>query len=113
MALPRKGSRCISVEGVTYRWMVSPNDGFMVLIVELADHPGQQLGACFGYQDVLKPKKAGVSAIVGQLRSITPGVVRSLILTALSRGWQPSRRGLPPFPLRDAEQLAPVGEPDA
>lgn len=113
MALPRKGSRCISVEDITYRWVVSPNDGFMVLTVELADHPGHQLRAHFGYQDILKPKRAGEYATVGQLRSITPAVVHSLIFTALNRGWQPSRRGLPPFQLQDAEQLAPTGEPDS
>jgi hypothetical protein len=32
MALARKGTRRITVEGATYRWVVAPNDGYIVLV---------------------------------------------------------------------------------
>lgn len=110
MALASKGTRRITVEGIDYRWVVAPDDGYMFLVVELADDPGQRLEAYFGYHDVLQPAEAGASRIVGQLRSVSPGVVRAVILSALGRGWQASRKGLPPFRV-NAETIVPVDPP--
>lgn len=110
MALASKGSRRITVDGVAYRWVVAPNDGYMALVVERADDPGQRLEAHFDYHDVREPGEAGACRIVGQLRSISPGVTRAVILAALGRGWQASRRGLPPFRV-DGESLAPIDPP--
>src|SRR4051794_31712580 len=111
MALASKGTRRITVDGVAYRWVVAPDDGYMVLVVERADDPGQRLESFFKYHDVLEPAEAGSYHVVGQLRSISPGVVRVILLAALGRGWQASRQGLPPFRIHDAEQLAPTGPP--
>jgi hypothetical protein len=113
VGLAKRGTRRSVVGGVVYRWVVSPDDGYMVLVAELADEPGQRLEAYFRYQDVCEPEVVGVLRIVGQRRAIRPGVVLSVIQAALSRGWQPSQRGLPPFRVLDADQVAPVGEPDA
>lgn len=113
MGLAKRGTRRIVVGGVAYRWVVSPDDGYMVLVAELADEPGQRLEAYFRYRDVCEPEGVGVLRIVGQRRAIRPGVVLTIIQTALSRGWQPSQCGLPPFRLLDADQVAPVDEPDA
>lgn len=110
MALASKGTRRITVEGVGYRWVVAPDDGYMVLVVELADDRGQRLEAYFKYHDVLQPAEAGSSRIVGQLRSVSPGVVRAVVLSALGRGWQASRKGLPPFRL-NAEVIVPIDSP--
>jgi hypothetical protein len=113
MGLAKRGTRRIVVDGVAYRWVVSPDDGYLVLVAELADEPGQRLEAFFRYHDVYEPLGEGVLRIVGQRRSIRPGVVRAVILAALGRGWQPSQRGIQPFRMHDAEQVAPVGEPEA
>lgn len=113
MALPQNGTRRIVVEGVAYRWVAAPNDGYISLVVERADEPGQRLGASFKYHDVLQAAGAGTARIVGQRRSVSPRAVRAVILAALGRGWQPSRRGLSPFSVPDAEQLCPVGGPAA
>jgi hypothetical protein len=112
MALAKKGSSLITIEDVSYRWVVSANDGFMLLVVESADQNGQQLKACFHYHDISEPEHAGVSRIVGQRRSITPRVVREIILTGLTHGWLPSQRGLPAFDL-DGDQVVPLEEQDA
>lgn len=113
MALARKGSRRITVEGVPYRWAFAPDDGYMVLVVESAGSSGQRVEAFFRYHDLHEPAEAGVLRIVGQRRSISPGVVRQVILAALGRGWQPSQRGLPAFRVDDAEHLVPLGKPEA
>lgn len=113
MGLAKRGTRRIVVGGVPYRWVVSPDDGYMVLVAELADAPGQRLEAFVRYHDVYEPQGAGVLRIVGQLRAVRPGVVRAVIEAALSRGWRPSQHGLPAFRIHDAEQVAPVGEQEA
>lgn len=99
MALAKKGTRRISVDGQAYRWVVSPDDGYMVLVVELAENPGQRLIACFDYQDIFEPAGPGRWRIVGQRISISPGVVRSVIEAALISGWRPSVPGLREFRL--------------
>jgi hypothetical protein len=81
----------------------------MVLVAEAADAPGQRLEAPFRYHDLYEPAGAGAHRIIGQRRSITPGVVQRVLLVALARGWQPSQRGLATFRLYDAEELVPLG----
>jgi hypothetical protein len=49
MSLARKGSRSIAVGGQKFRWAVSPDSGYMVLVAELADEPGQRLEAQVRY----------------------------------------------------------------
>jgi hypothetical protein len=113
VGLAKRGTRRIVVDGVAYRWGVSPDDGYMVLVAELTDEPGQRLEAFFHYHDIYEPQGAGVLRVVGQRRAIRPGVVQVVIQAALRRGWQPSQRGLPSFRIHDAEQVAPVGEQEA
>lgn len=113
MGLAKRGTRRLVVDSVAYRWVVSPDDGYMVLVAELADAPGQRLEAFFRYHDIYEPQGAGVLRVVGQRRAIRPGVVRAVIEAALGRGWQPSQLGLPAFRIHDAEQVAPLGEQDA
>jgi hypothetical protein len=109
MGLAKGGSRQITVGGRAYRWVVSPDDGYMVLVAELAAAPGQRLEAFFRYSDVHEPDGTGGLRVVGQRRSVSPGVVRAVIEAALGGGWQPGRRGLAPFRVPDADRLAPVG----
>ncbi|MBX9580575.1 MAG: hypothetical protein K2X87_09730 [Gemmataceae bacterium] len=108
MTMPKRGSRRIIVDGEAYRWVVGPNDGYMVLAVERADGSGRRLEAYFRYHDQYETAGAGSYRVVGQRRSIRPGVVRTVILYALARGWQPSTPGREPFRVRDADSLVPV-----
>ena len=99
MALPKKGTRRIAIEGEHYRWIVSPNDGFITLVVELAESPGQCLTAFFNYLDLYEPAGPGRLKIVGQRCSIRPGVVRAVIEAALESGWRPKATGKRPYRL--------------
>src|SRR5215470_14272702 len=107
MALAKRGTRSITVDNRAYRWVVAPDDGYMVLVVEDANTPGQRLEAFFGYQDVYEPAGEGALRVVGQRRSITPGVVQVVIQAALLGGWQPSSRGLPPFRMPGGRPAGP------
>lgn len=114
MAMPKKNSRRIIVGGQVYRWIVSPNDGFMTLAAELAENPGQRVEAFFNYHDLYEPHESlgpGALRIVGQRRSITPAVARTVIEAAVARGWQPSERGRDAFRIPNAELLVPLDEP--
>jgi len=55
MALAKKKTRLIHVDGADYRWVVSPDDGYMVLVVELAREPRSRLLVYTDYDDLLVP----------------------------------------------------------
>lgn len=77
MALARKGTRVMTVEGTRYRWVVAPNDEpGLGIVVEAADSPGQRMVTWVDH---------------GTL--ISPWLVREAILHALAEGWQPQARG--------------------
>jgi hypothetical protein len=93
MALARRGSRTIEVAGVNYRWVVSPDDGCMAIVVEHEASPGQRLEAFVGYRE----------GGPGGGAKISPRVVRRAILLGLGDGWRPLERGLPNLRLLDAD----------
>ena len=108
MGLAMKGTRRITIGGCAYRWLVSPDDGYLIVVVELADEPGQRLEAFFHYHDSLVLADQGVPQIAGQRRTIRPGVVRTVIEMAIGHGWRPYQKGLPAFRVHDADELVPV-----
>jgi hypothetical protein len=103
MALAKRSSRTITVNGSEYRWAVSPDSGYMWLVVELADGPGQRVEASFDYHDVVQAD----GRVTGQRRSVSPGVVRAVVLHALANGWRPDQGGLRPLRI-DGEAVRPV-----
>lgn len=77
MALAKKGTRLMTVEGACYRWVVAPNDEpGLGIVVEAADSPGQRMVTW-----------------VDHGTTISPWLVREAILHALAHGWQPRARG--------------------
>jgi hypothetical protein len=111
MGLPTKGSRSITVGNTAYRWVVSADEGYLRLIVERRDDPGQRLVTWFHYHDSYIRDPAGQWHRVAQLRSISPAVVRASINVALGRGWLPGKKGGGVFDLWDAEDRFPVAPP--
>lgn len=94
MGLARKGSRLIRLNNATFRWTVSPDDGYMVIVVESEEHAGQRMEAYVEYHEEADQSHA----------RITPAVARRAIELALDDGWQPERVGFPPFRLLDADE---------
>ncbi|MEH2027711.1 hypothetical protein [Nostoc sp.] len=105
MGLPKKGTRTISVDKTTYQWVVSPDSGYMWLIVEQKDIQGQRLIARFRYHNTYVHDEAGDWRCLVQQRSISPSLVKSAILLALKRGWKPTQRGLGVFSFWADEEL--------
>lgn len=76
MPIARKGTRKIVVEGETYRWVVAPDDEpGLGIVVEREVGYGQRLLAWVEHGNI-----------------ISPGLVRKVILYAVSIGWTPSER---------------------
>ncbi|MBE9122714.1 hypothetical protein IQ269_18380 [Tychonema sp. LEGE 07199] len=77
MALPKKASRSITINGEKYRWLASGHDCGIDLCIELYENPAQRLmtGCSYDYQ------------------AITPVMVREIILYGLAQGYTPHKKG--------------------
>ncbi|MFI9502894.1 hypothetical protein [Nocardia sp. NPDC052566] len=76
MALARKGTRIIVVDGQRYRWVVSPGD-LLAIVVERAEGVGQRM----------------VTGGFEHPTVISPGLVAQAVRNALRHGWTPFERG--------------------
>ncbi|GAA3746928.1 hypothetical protein HDA32_001449 [Spinactinospora alkalitolerans] len=94
MALPQKGSRIITVDGVAYRWRVRSRPTYsqgigqapMTFAVELADSPGRTLV-------VTTPHPHPGNWMGASATAITPAAVAASIRAALDEGWRPDSPG--------------------
>ena len=92
MALRRRGSRLIHVDDVTYRWVISPDSGYMHLVVEAEGGRGQRLVVQMPYLDVYASETGPATR---QQTVVSPGVVRRCILRAISAGWDTNASAVP------------------
>lgn len=90
MAIPRKGSRKISVGGYQYLWMATGNDGWIDLIVCISSGEGQKLKAQFNYHSVHLPVENAFR--LTQKLNITPFIVKQVIIYGLNLGWTPGKK---------------------
>ena len=92
MAMPRKGSRIITVDGTAYRWAVRPKPtycqgmdwGPLTFAVEHADNPGQVLSVA-----TRSPRLDNWLNLPGE--PVTPRVVEQSVRAALAADWEPNR----------------------
>ena len=76
MTLPKKGTRRITVEGVDYRYLVSPGDEIGIgIIVEPLNGLGQEIITWIEHGIIISSK-----------------LVRQSILSALAKGWNPGNQ---------------------
>ncbi|MCX5384725.1 hypothetical protein [Streptomyces sp. NBC_00083] len=96
MALARKGSRRITVDGVDYRWRLRRRPTYSqdmcwspaTYAVEHADAPGTTL--------VITTNQPHPSSVFGQSATpVRPSDVADTIRTARARGWMPESPGSP------------------
>lgn len=92
----KRERRQITVDGEVYGWVLSPDDGYMVLIVRLLNRPGQRLLAYLEYKDIWVEESPGIKRSTGH-RVVTPRLVRKIILDAQTRGWEPATVKPPEF----------------
>ena len=77
MAIPKKGTRLITVDGERYRWVVIRDDEFCLkAIVELADSPKQRIVTHISSGDI-----------------VTPAEIERIIRAAVCQGWSPCAPG--------------------
>ena len=81
------------VDGMIYRWVVSPTSGYMDVVVMQAN-AGRRLILRCGYEDLV-----ALDGTMRQQRSIGSGVIRRGILAARSAGWDPGDANPAPFVL--------------
>ena len=94
MAIPKKGSRSLTVDGATYRWRVRSRPTHlqavaqtpMTFAVELAEGGQSTLVV---YMATPRPD----NRVAPLKTSVTPATVERAIRQALEDGWQPARPG--------------------
>ncbi|MEV4094777.1 hypothetical protein [Streptosporangium saharense] len=94
MSIPKKGSRLITVDGVTYRWRIRRKPtycqanswGPLTFAVELADAPGRVLL-------VSLPCSRPDAWLGERAMAVRPALVSATIRRALHHGWDPHRAG--------------------
>lgn len=95
MAIPKKGSRVIAVDGVAYRWRIRRKptysqglaQGALTFAVELAQDPGSVLVVT---TDSARPD----NWVTAPARTVRPVEVADTIRAALRQGWRPDQPGL-------------------
>ncbi len=96
MALSRKHSRAIEVDGEQYRWAISPDSDFYVLVVQLGSGRGTRLEIIVDVDDhPLTEKSSSVGHGSSDQLILTPLLVGELIRSARSIGWEPNSLGAP------------------
>ncbi|MCA9109343.1 MAG: hypothetical protein KDA52_05320 [Planctomycetaceae bacterium] len=89
MAMPKKGTRLVTVEGVAYRWRLSNHSALCVadreIIVELSINPSSTL--------VVKATEIDRDFGDDYHYEVTPALIETGIKKALSQGWHPDKRG--------------------
>ncbi len=94
MALPKKKSRIITIDGIKYRWLVGPNDGYNVFVAQKEGVDGRIIEVYF---------KTDISALWVEfpnvdhlnLKVINPKDSETIIRQALQLGWDPEEKGNP------------------
>ena len=88
MSLAAKGSRAISVDGADYRWAVSPDSGYNVIVAQAVHGDGCKLLVNVHYTGI-----NFTSANADGMISTTPALVSSIIRQARDGGWRPNENG--------------------
>ena len=97
MAIPKKGTRKIIVQGITYRWLIRRKATYMQsdygvgrlhVAIEHAENPGTTL---LIVTDRGHPRDWGTKEIV----PVTPQDISNWIIEALELNWQPEEKGSP------------------
>ena len=96
MAMPKKGSRSIVINEVSYRWRTNKSGLNLLVSVEaVADGGANTLSV-----DTSVPLPNGCPCCSGVL--MTPAAVEAYIRQALAEGWNPTTKGKPFLFVADA-----------
>lgn len=95
MAIPKKGSRTITVNGVNHRWLIRKKatynqvdygNGYLHVAIDVEENPSTTLVI---YTNIEHPNDWATKTIV----PITPRMVSNWISMAIELGWKPNEKG--------------------
>ena len=114
MGMRKKWSRLITVDGVRYRYHVAEDhfDGCELNVcIQQAQPAGQRLMS--GFRKLMAWTEVAPGHRSGRVvpHTVTPRVIRQLILAALERGWRPSESGLGTFHLPGSQVVSHLPDP--
>ena len=101
MALSKRNSRAIEVDGTEYRWAVSGDSGFVTLVVQAAAGSGSKLEVNIAEIRQGRPEAFHeayglvADSPSGSKLSVTPQGVERIIGEAIEIGWNPTENGAP------------------
>ena len=103
MGLRRKHSRRIVVDGERYRWTVGTSQqartGCVSVVLELAAEPRQRLVVQVPrrnfWLDFKELGEGSLPYVEEAYRLVTPGIIRSIVVSALAAGWEPREKHKP------------------
>jgi|SRR5579859_2134716 len=94
MALPKKGSRIIQIDGIRYRWIVGPNDGYNVFVAQKDGVEARIIEVYFKTDiDSYWTNFPNVDHL--NLKIIPPKSAEMIIRQAVQLGWDPEKKGSP------------------
>lgn len=94
MALPKKKSRLITVDGFQYRWIVGPNDGYSVFVAEKEQLKGRKIEVFFDTDvDRFWVEFPNVETL--NVKIVKPKDAQAIIQQAIKMGWNPEEKGVP------------------
>lgn len=94
MTLSKKKSRRIVVNNDTYRWGISPDDGYIVFVAELCEVQGRKIQVYINSDiDKIWVNFPNVEDL--NLKITKPKDVEYMISEALKKGWNPKEKGNP------------------
>jgi len=89
MALPKKSSRKIVVDGTSYRWAFFENSGWNDITIQSESGNGSKLHAHVNW-DEYDPEQQGIS---GWYSVVLPKFIAKTIQLAIVKGWKPEVSG--------------------
>lgn len=99
MALSKKKSRPITVDGQDFRWQFYEDSGFSSVTVQFASGSGQKLV-------VQIPGPAHIHD------PVTPAIVEHLIVSSMKLGWRPMQNGQTFNTVWEGSSLTVLGLPE-
>jgi hypothetical protein len=107
VTLSKKGLRKITVNHENYSWKVSPNRGYVLLIVEQSIKKGRRLEVKIK-TDIDDYWVEFPNVYVLNLKIITSKDVSIIINEALAHGWEPSEKGKPMSFIFEENIITPI-----
>jgi hypothetical protein len=107
VTLSKKGLRKINVNHENYSWKVSPNRGYVVLVVEHSSKKGRRVEVKIKTDlNDYWVELPNVDEL--DLKVVTPKDVSLIINAALGHGWDPSEKGNPMSFILGENILTPI-----